>query len=188
MANTQGDQTRALLFIDVQKAFDDPYWGKRNNPDAEKNMARLLAAWRNARLPVIHVKHNSTTPGSPLRPGQPGNDFMDAVSPQANEAVFEKTVNSAFIGTTLESHLRENGISELVIAGLTTDHCVSTTTRMAGNLGFDVTLLADATATFDRKDASGRHFTAEEIHDIHLASLDDEFCRVMTTADVLKSI
>lgn len=185
MTIEKGDERTALLLIDVQKAFDDPYWGKRNNLDAEKNMARLLTAWRAAQRPVIHVKHNSTSPGSPLRPGQPGNDFMDLVTPQAGETVFEKTVNSAFIGTSLEKHLRDNGIRELVIAGLTTDHCVSTTTRMAGNLGFNVTLAGDATATFDRDDGEGRHFSAEEIHRVHLASLDGEFCTVRTTNELM---
>ncbi|MGB5580678.1 MAG: cysteine hydrolase family protein [Woeseia sp.] len=175
----------ALLLVDVQKAFHDPSWGVRNNPDAVKNMARLLNAWRDTRRPVIHVKHNSTSPNSTLRPGLPGNDFMDEVAPRDGEAQFEKSVNSAFIGTTLETYLRCHGIESLVIVGFTTDHCVSTTTRMAGNLGFDVTLVADATATFDRTSADGRHYTAEEIHDIHLASLDGEFCEVKTTAEVL---
>ncbi|MGB5247124.1 MAG: cysteine hydrolase family protein, partial [Woeseia sp.] len=140
----------ALLLIDVQKAFHDPSWGVRNNPDAVKNMARLLSAWRDAQRPIIHVKHNSTSPNSTLRPGLPGNDFMDEVAPRDGEAQFEKSVNSAFIGTTLETYLRSHAIESLVIVGLTTDHCVSTTTRMAGNLGFAVTLVADATATFDR--------------------------------------
>jgi nicotinamidase-related amidase len=178
----------ALLLIDVQKGFHDAVWGRRNNPNAENNMAELLAAWRAAKRPVVHVRHNSTSASSPLRPGQSGNEFMDAVAPLSGEAQFGKTVNSAFIGTELESYLRDNGIESLVIAGLTTDHCVSTTTRMAGNLGFAVTLVADATATFDRDTADGRHYSAAEIHDIHLASLDGEFCTVKTTADVLRAV
>lgn len=176
----------ALLLIDVQKGFHEPVWGRRNNPDAENNMAELLAAWRAADRPVVHVRHNSTSAASPLRPGQVGNEFMDAVAPRTGEAQFSKTVNSAFIGTELEAYLHDNGIESLVIAGLTTDHCVSTTTRMAGNLGFTVTLVADATATFDRYTADGRHYSAEEIHDVHLASLDGEFCTVTTTAEVLE--
>lgn len=175
----------ALLLIDVQKGFDDPAWGVRNNPDAEANMAQLLTAWRDAQQPVIHVKHDSTLATSPLRPGSPGNDFMDDVAPLASEARFAKTVNSAFIGTGLEDYLHDNGIEALVIVGLTTDHCVSTTVRMAGNLGFNVTLVADATAAFDRTAAGGRHYTAEEIHDVHLASLDGEFCTVKTAAEIL---
>ncbi|MEM9777718.1 MAG: cysteine hydrolase family protein, partial [Chloroflexota bacterium] len=138
----------------------------------------------NAQRPVIHVKHNSTNPNSPLRPGQLGNEIKDEVMPQAGEPVFEKTVNSAFIGTNLEQYLHEQGIQSLVVVGLTTDHCVSTSTRMAANLGFEVTLISDGTATFER-DFNGRHVSAEEMHNIHLASLNDEFCTVKTTAEVL---
>lgn len=178
----------ALLVIDVQKGFDtEPeYWGSRNNVNAEANMAKLLARWRAANRPVIHVKHNSTSQKSPLRPDQLGNEFKDEVMPQADEPIFEKTVNSAFIGTNLEQHLHEQKIESLVVVGLTTDHCVSTSTRMAANLGFEVTLVSDGTATFERN-FNGKHVSAEEMHNIHLASLNDEFCTVKTTAEVLIS-
>ena len=126
----------ALLLIDVQQAFDSPSWGRRNNPDAEAAVARLLAAWRAAGWPVLHVQHLSALPASTLRPGQPGVAFKPEALPLGGEPVFQKEVNSAFIGTGLEAHLREHGIPALVVAGLTTNHCVSTTTRMAGNLGF----------------------------------------------------
>ncbi len=177
-------QSTALLLVDVQAGFRDPVWGKRNNPDAEINMVQLLAVFREQRRPVIHVKHDSTSPESPLRPGQPGNEFMAEVMPLPGETQFAKSVNSAFIGTGLERYLQQNGIDTLVVAGFTTDHCVSTTVRMAGNLGFDVALVADATATFDRTDRDGRHFSADALHRVHLASLDGEFCRVIT-ADAL---
>lgn len=175
----------ALLLIDVQKGFFEPYWGERNNPDAETNMGRLLAKWRNNNLPVIHVQHCSTEKNSPLRSGAPGNDFQEIVKPENGEKVFTKSVNSAFIGTELERYLKDQGIGSLVIAGLTTDHCVSTTTRMAGNLGFDVTLVSDATACFDRTGHDGKQYRAEEIHDVHLVSLNGEFCTVKTTDEAL---
>ena len=178
----------ALLVIDVQKGFDDPRWGKRNNPDAESNVALLLCEWRKQDLPIIHIQHCSVEPDSPLRPEAPGNEFKDEALPLTGEKIFTKTVNSAFIGTELEDYLRSHGIHYLVIVGLTTDHCVSTSTRMAGNLGFEVTLVTDATATFDRLGHDDTEYLADEIHKIHLASLNEEFCVVRSTVEVLDEI
>ena len=178
---------QALLLIDIQKGFDDHYfWGERNNPEFEANVAKLLSNFRAAGKPVIHIQHNSLEPNSPLRPGQTGNDFKPEAQPLAGETIIGKTVNSAFIGTPLEQYLHQQGINELVIAGLTTDHCVSTTTRMAGNLGFKVTLLEDATATFARRSLTGGWVIADEVHRINLASLNGEFCSVVKTADALQ--
>jgi nicotinamidase-related amidase len=179
------DTTTALLLIDVQQGFDDPRWGARNNPEAEQNLARLLAAWRTAGAPVIHVQHLSRSPDSPLRPGQPGVELKPEVAPLPGEPVFQKHVNSAFIGTGLEAHLRERGVRRLVIGGITTDHCVSTTTRMAANLGFDAVVVADGTATFARAGHDGRRYEADEVHRLALASLHGEFATVVDTAAVL---
>ncbi len=175
----------ALLVIDVQKAFDDPSWGNRNNSDAESKIAVLLTEWRKRNLPIIHVRHCSVGPNSPLHPEHPGNECKDEARPLPEEKQFNKSVNSAFIGTGLEKHLHENDISSLVVVGLTTDHCVSTTTRMAANLGFNVTLISDATATFDRESYDGVLYSADEVHRINLASLNGEFCVVRSTKEVL---
>lgn len=179
------DKNAALIIIDVQRGFDDPQWGRRNNPEAEANIARLLQAWRESGRPVYHVQHLSREPGSPLRPESPGCDFKDEVRPLDGEPIVQKHVNSAFIGTDLEDQLRRSGIDTVVITGLTTNHCVSTTTRMAGNLGFNTYVVGDAAATFDRLGPDGRLFPAEQVHDVSLASLHEEFATVTTTADVL---
>jgi len=176
----------ALLVIDVQKGLDDPALGARNNPSAESNIAHLLALWRSHHRPVIHVQHCSVEPDSPLRSELPGNAFKNETQPLAGEKVFQKTVNSAFIGTELEAHLHSQNIGSLVAVGLTTDHCVSTTVRMAANLGFEVILIADATAAFERIAHDGRHIEAEQIHQINLASLNGEFCRVVTTEELVQ--
>lgn len=176
----------ALIMIDVQDGLDDPYWGVRNNPDAEQNMARLLAAWREQGRPVYFIHHQSKNPKSPLRPDQPGNAIKQIVAPRPDEPVIPKTENSAFIGTDLEARLRAAGHETLVLVGLTTDHCVSTTTRMAKNLGFVPVLVSDATATFDRvSPLTGRHYSADEIHEAELTSLNGEFATIVKTDDVL---
>lgn len=181
----QRKQPPALVVIDVQQGLDDPQWGERNNPDAERRMVELLAAWRQKRWPVIHVQHMSTSAGSPLRPELPGNALKPEVTPHAGEPLFRKNVNSAFIGTDLEAHLRGRGIDSLVIVGLTTDHCISTSARMAANLGFQTVVVDDATATFERTGPDGSRYTAEQMHRLALASLHGEFAEVLPASEVL---
>lgn len=177
----------ALILIDIQKAFDNiDYWsGQRNNPEAENNAGELLKLWRANNLPIFHIKHCSTIPTSPLNEMHSGNEFKEIVKPIVGEPVIKKNVNSAFIGTDLKERLDNENIFKLVIVGLTTDHCVSTTTRMAGNYGYDVYVVSDATATFNKKGVNGQSFTAELIHETALASLNDEFASIVTT-DFLK--
>jgi nicotinamidase-related amidase len=182
------DPQALLLVVDVQQGFDAPRWGRRNNPLMEKRVAELLEAWRSSDRPVIHLKHMSTEPASPLRPGQPGNAFKVEAAPRPNERVIEKRVNCGFIGTTLEAELRAAGHQTLVIAGLTTNHCISTTARMAGDLGFDTWVVSDATATFDRIGPDGLRYPADQIHAIALADLHGEFATVVDTESVLSVI
>lgn len=169
----------ALLVIDMQLGFDDPAWGPRNNPDAEAKVAALLTAWRAANAPVIHVHHDSPSPRGRLRPGAPGNAVKPEARPLARERVFRKTVNSAFIGTSLEAQLRAMEVSALVIVGLTTNHCISTTARMAGNLGFETYVAADATAAFDRAGLNLEIRPAEDVHAAALSDLQDEFAQIV---------
>jgi nicotinamidase-related amidase len=180
----------ALLLVDIQKGFDNiEYWGgQRNNPNAEENASELLTLWRDHNLPVFHIKHCSSNPKSPLNEANKGNDFHDLVKPINNEPIIKKNVNSAFIGTDLKDQLDKLKITKLVIVGLTTDHCISTTTRMAGNLGFNTFLISDATATFNKKGLDGQNYPAELIHETALASLNEEFATILTTAYLKESI
>lgn len=180
----------ALIVVDVQRAFDE--WeeaGKRrNNPDAVARIADLLAAFRAGNAPIFHIRHEGTSPNSSFLPSRSGYAVKDEAREAPGEAVIVKRVNSAFIGTDLESRLRAAGITTLVICGATTNHCVETTTRMAGNLGFDAALVRDATWTFDRIGPDGDAHSAEEIHAMTLSNLQDEFARIVTTADVIASL
>jgi nicotinamidase-related amidase len=173
----------ALILVDIQQGFEDlTYWGgERNNPNAELRASELLEIWRERHLPIFHVQHCSTIPTSLLHESNPGNEFNELVTPWAGEPIIKKNVNSAFIGTGLQAQLDKAGITKLVIAGLTTDHCISTTTRMAGNLGYDTYLVSDATATFNKKGINGQNYPAELIHQTALASLQDEFASIVTT-------
>jgi len=180
--------TAALIVIDVQKAIDDPSWGERNNPDAEKNIAALLDAWRTSGRPIYHIRHDSMDPASHYRPGQPGNEFKAEAQPLPGEIVVVKRTNSAFIGTDLESRLRAAGHSVLVIAGVITNNSVEATVRMAGNLGFETFLIEDAVFTFGRMDWAGTFRTAAEVHAMSLANLDGEYCTVIRTERVLAAI
>lgn len=181
-------QNAALLVVDMQKGFDDPAWGVRNNLMAEANVAALLAAWRAAAAPVIHVHHDSVDARGPLWRGAPGNAPKLEARPLAGEKVYRKRVNSAFIGTSLEADLHARAIETLAIVGLTTNHCISTTVRMAGNLGFDTYVVADATAAFARASLNGRIRPADEVHDAALSDLRREFAQVVDTPTVLAAL
>ncbi|HEX6025462.1 MAG TPA: cysteine hydrolase family protein [Solirubrobacter sp.] len=165
----------ALLVVDVQRGFDQPdFWGPRNNPDCEANIATLLARWRAAGDPVIFVRHDSDEPGSPLRPGQPGNDFKDVITGTPDLLVTKRT-NSCFYGDPdLHAWLQQRNINRLAICGITTNHCCETTARMAGNLGYDVQFVIDATHTFDRGG-----LTADELARATEANLHGEFATVV---------
>ncbi len=181
-------ETATLMIIDVQVGLDDPAQGERNNPDAERNIAALLAAWRHHGLPIVHVQHDSHEPESKLRPELPGNAIKPEAQPRHDEPVVRKHTNSAFVGTALEHELRRRGIERLVVAGLTTDHCVSATVRSAADHGFDVTLVTDACAAFGRTGFDGRFYSGDEIHRNNLVSLDGEFCRLRSSATLLAEL
>ena len=189
MASALVVSNRAILLpIDVQQAFDDPSWGRRNNPGMEAAGLRLLAAWRAANRPVLHVKHDSAEPASTLRPGQPGNAFKPGFEPQAGEALITKSVNAAFIGTPLEADLHARGVTQIVVFGLTTDMCVSTTARVGANLGFDMIVVADACATFDQVAPDGTPVDADLLHRVHLTTLNTEFARVAKVDEVIAGL
>ena len=184
--------TRALLIIDMQRAFDDlDFWGPTTNPDCEANVAALAGAWTQAGEPIVVVRHDSSSPGSPLSPANPGNALVDAVAALEPALLVTKNVNSAFYGDPdLHAWLAAQGISEVVICGIQTNMCVETTARMAGNLGYDTTVVLDATRTFDlTTDVAGLGTvtrTADELMaGTALVLQGGGFARIATTAEFI---
>ena len=177
-----------LLIIDVQQAFLDPSWGPRNNPECETNIARLIQTWEHVNQPVIYVQHVTERPESLFYFKKDGHLFQSFIRPRDTDLIITKQVNSAFIGTDLQQHLETIGATQVVITGLITNHCVETTARMAGNLGFNPIVVSDATATFDRQSTNGTWIPAAVIHDVSLASLNEEFASIQTTDAMLQMI
>lgn len=174
-----------LLPIDVQRGFDYPPWGRRDNPAMDHNGRRLLAAWRARGWPLIHVRHDSVVAGSSLAPGHPGNAFREGFEPRPGEPVVAKSVNAAFIGTDLDLRLRRLRVRTVVMFGISTDMCVSTTARVAANLGYRTIVVGDACQCFDLPDGAGGTISAEDVARAHLATLRAEFAQVADTAVIL---
>ena len=176
----------ALLVVDVQQGFDDgAWWGRRDNPRCEDNVAALLQGWRDAGRPVVLVRHDSDDPASPLRPGQPGNDLRPVVS-GPHDLLVTKSVNSSFHGTPdLDGWLRERGLVGVVVCGVSTNHCCETTARVGGNLGHRVLFALDATHTFDRTGPDGEVVPAELLARVTAANLHGEFATVVRTEELL---
>ena len=162
----------------MQKGFNDPIWGKRSNSQLESNVALLLQHWRENGRPIFHVQHLSRNPQSPLHETNPGVEIMECARPLNGEPIIQKRVNSCFIGTDLEQTLRKLKIQDLVFVGIASDHCVSTSTRMAANLGFNCRVVSDGTTSFDRKDHNGKIYSGDLVHAVSLASLHGEFAEV----------
>lgn len=179
---------RALIVIDVQKGFaEHDIRGERNNPDCEANVARVIEVWRENKLPVVFVKHNSKSETSVLRPNQPGNDFKDIIAGEPDLLV-TKSVNSAFYGTPdLYQWLKANDIDSVAICGIQTNMCCETTARMAGNLGLDTWFILDATHTF-AKEFNGKKISAEELAQTTAVNLSGEFAEILSTEAVISRI
>ena len=182
------EQQTALIIVDMQIGMQSPALPARNNPGAEHRIAMLLAAWRDARLPVIHVRHMSRSPRSVFFPGQAGAAFQEPFQPLPGEHVVEKNVPDAFIQGGLERWLHVRDIRNVVIVGVSTNHSVESTARTAGNLGFATTVVADATFAFAQRDYAGTERSAEDVHLMSLANIAGEYAAVRSAAEVVSGL
>jgi nicotinamidase-related amidase len=151
-------------------------------------MERLVQAWREAKQPVVSVRHVSRVPTSVFAPGQNGVEFQECFKPLPHELIVEKNVPDAFVNTGLERWLHVRAIRRVVIVGVSTNNSVEATARTSGNLGFATVVVADATFTFEMLDFGGRLRSAEDVHLMALANLDGEYAEVRSTADVLNTL
>jgi nicotinamidase-related amidase len=177
----------ALVVVDAQRGFDDAaYWGPRNNPGCDDNIARLVAHWARRGRPLVYVRHDSDEPGSPLESGTPGNELKVYLQAQPDLLV-TKSVNSSFHGSPdLHAWLGEHRLDGIVVCGITTNHCCETTARVGGNLGHRVLFALDATHTFDRTGPDGTVVTADELARVTATNLHGEFAEVVSTDDLLR--
>jgi nicotinamidase-related amidase len=178
----------ALLVVDVQKGFEDPVWGERNNPAAEDNIAALIDAWRGQGQPVVFVRHDGAEDGSPFTPGESGNDFDPIVTGEPDLLV-AKSVNSAFHGEPdLAEWLRGEGIDHVAVCGIQTNMCCETTARVAANLGFETDFVLDATYTFALPSHDGGTISADELSRVTASNIDPEFGRIVDTREAVAGL
>ena len=173
--------------VDVQQGFDDPWWGRRDNPSCDANIAALVDRWSARGRPLVLVQHASANPESPLHLESAGHALKDYLADHTPDLLVTKSVNSSFHGTPdLHEWLREQSIDSIAVCGITTNHCCETTARVGGNLGYDVAFVADATHTFDRQTPDGAWMSAEELARATATSLHGEFATVVPTAELLR--
>jgi nicotinamidase-related amidase len=140
---------RALVVIDVQESFRQrPSWSAVSAPDIVARVQRLVDASRTAGDLVVWVLHAEPGAGTPFDPVTGHVRLMPGLEPTSAEPLITKTSINAFTTTNLQQLLTTRGIRELVVCGIQTEQCCETTTRVASDLGYEVTFVTEATATF----------------------------------------
>lgn len=168
--------SRALVVIDVQKSFQQrPNWAAVSDPAIVKQVDRLVSAAREAGDLVIWILHSEPETGNVFDPALGHVQLMDGLVPLDSEPIITKTSINAFTTTNLQQTLTSRGIRELVICGIQTEQCCETTTRLASDLGYDVTFVTDATATFPiaHRDAPANRTLDELLADPSTLSTDE---------------
>jgi nicotinamidase-related amidase len=177
----------ALVVVDAQAGFDDPWWGRRNSPACDDNIERVVAEWSHRHRPLVYVRHDSDEPDSPLHPDNPGNRLKPYLTAEPSILV-TKQVNSAFHGTPdLHAWLTAADVGGIVVCGITTNHCCETTARVGGNLGHRLLFALDATHTFDRAAPDGAMWNADQLAQATAVNLHGEFAHVVSAAELVSS-
>jgi len=179
--------TQALLLIDIQ---NDYFPGRAmevaGSSAAAAQAAKLLQAFRQRTLPVIHIQHVSVRASATFfLPDTTGVQIHQSVAPQDGEALFQKHYPNSFRETPLLAHLREHHISQLVIAGMMTHMCIDSTTRAAADHGFPCLLAQDACAT-RALSFGGKTVPAGDVQTAYLAALNGLFAKVLPAEEICR--
>lgn len=173
-----------VIVIDAQREYVDGALPLPGVKPALGNIAALLSAARGAGAPIVHVQHKGR-PGGLFDPEKTAFAFADEAEPRVGETVVEKGLPNGFAGTGLAEVLEQAGRKRLILAGFMTHMCVSATARAALDLGYQTTVLSDASATRDLPHADGGGvIAAADLHRAELAALADRFSIVCRTADI----
>ena len=176
---------QALLIIDIQNDYFPG--GAMELEGAEAAGAKAgaaIAKFRKEGKPIFHVRHLSLRPGATFfLPGTKGAEIHPSAQPAGAEAVIEKNFPNSFRGTRLEQALKDSGVKELVVAGMMTHMCVDASVRHAADLGYKITLLADACAT-RAQSFGGETVPARQVHAAFLAALNGFYAKVVTAHEL----
>jgi nicotinamidase-related amidase len=174
----------ALIVIDVQQEFDQPRHGRRDNPEAERRIGDLVAAWQRTGRPIVRVAQTEDEGG--FAAGTPTHAFKPVVAEITPDLDLRKEVHSAFHGAPdLNAWLRGRGIEQIVICGIQTNRCCESTARVGCDLGYDVLFALDATYTFDKTGPEGAAYSAEQLSAATAATLHGYFATVVNTAELV---
>jgi nicotinamidase-related amidase len=176
------DKNTALLVVDVQQALDYSEDGPMNKGEkAEENIGLLVKKWRKENRPLFFVQYLSPRPGSPFHKDAPHSGLKPVATPLSGEPHVIKHFESVFMRTDLEEQLKQQGIHTLIFTGFYTDQCIAASAKVANNLGFNVIVAADASATTRCKGYNGKVYQAEDIHQLTLGALQRDGITVMET-------
>jgi nicotinamidase-related amidase len=174
----------ALVVIDAQNTYRRGVMQLEGVEDALGEVERLLERARTAGVPIFHIMHDAG-PGSPYDIREEIGQICDRAAPRPGEPVIVKHYPNSFWETDLDARLRECGIKNLVLAGFMTHACVNSTARGAFNLGYNATVIGDATATRDLPGIDGAIVPASQLKAATLAGIRDLFAVVVPHVDDL---
>jgi nicotinamidase-related amidase len=177
---------QALILVDIQNDyFTGGLWPVARMQTVAENAALLLAHARAAGDLVVHVRHEMASDQAPFfRPGTPGAEINPTVAPAASEAVITKARPNSFLGTDLLDRLRAAEIEAVTICGAMSQMCIDATARAAADLGFAVTVAADACGAKETS-FNGVSLSADQVHAAFMAPLAMNYAKVAQTEDLL---